>query len=147
MGEMCSTVLDICDECIHICNDCFIKNKNIVQTRSIQTRSMTRAATKKKLANSEPPKFDWAKIDADAEAKMADEDEKEQRGINLCESGMGDLVYHLGFCSDVIGDCWIEHYYSGGVSGLKKQLRKSSEYVHKHGNCKECKRLIDGIHD
>ena len=79
--------------------------------------------------------------------KKNDEDEKEQRGINLCESGMGDLVYHLGFCSDVIGDCWIEHYYSGGVSVLKKQLRKSSEYVHKHGNCKECKRLIDGIHD
>jgi hypothetical protein len=79
--------------------------------------------------------------------KKTNEDEKEQRGINLCESGMGDLVYHLGFCSDVIGDCWIEHYYSGGVSGLKKQLRKSSEYVHKHGNCKECKYLIDGIHD
>jgi hypothetical protein len=76
-----------------------------------------------------------------------DEDEKEQRGINLYESGMGELVYHLGFCSDVIGDCWIEHYYSGGVSELKKQLRKSSEYVHKHGNCKECKSLIDGIHD
>jgi hypothetical protein len=77
----------------------------------------------------------------------ADEDEKEQREINLYESGMGELVYHLGFCSDVIGDCWIEHYYSGGVSELKKQLRKSSEYVHKDGNCKECKRLIDGIHD
>ena len=81
-----------------------------------------------------------------SENSKADEAKKEQRGINLCESGMGDLVYHLGFCSDVIGDCWIEHYYSGGVSGLKKQLRKSSEYVHKHGNCKECKRLIDGIH-
>lgn len=79
--------------------------------------------------------------------KKNDEAEKEQRGINLCESGMGDLVYHLGFCSDVIGDCWIEHYYSGGVSALKKQLRKSSEYVHKHGNCKECKRLINGIHN
>lgn len=81
-----------------------------------------------------------------SKAAKADEAEKEQRGINLCESGMGDLVYHLGFCSDVIGDCWIEHYYSGGVSALKKQLRKSSEYVHKHGNCKECKRLINGIH-
>ena len=77
----------------------------------------------------------------------ADEDETEQREINLYESGMGELVYHLGFCSDVIGDCWIEHYYSGGVSGLKKQLRKSSEYVHKHANCKECKCLIDGLHD
>ena len=77
----------------------------------------------------------------------ADEDEKEQRGINLYESGMGELVYHLGFCSDVIGDCWIEHYYSGGVAGLKKQLRKSSEYVHKDGNCKECKSLINAIHD
>jgi len=76
-----------------------------------------------------------------------DEDEKEQREINLYESGMGELVYHLGFCSDVIGDCWIEHYYSGGVAGLKKQLRKSSEYVHKDGNCKECKSLIEAIHD
>jgi hypothetical protein len=79
--------------------------------------------------------------------KKTNEDEKEQRGINLCESGMGDLVYHLGFCSDVIGDCWIEHYYSGGVSALKKQLRKSSEYVHKDDSCEKCKRLIDGIHD
>ena len=81
-----------------------------------------------------------------SENSKADEAEKEQREINLCESGMCELVSHLGFCSDVIGDCWIEHYYSGGVSALKKQLRKSSEYVHKHGNCKECKRLIDGIH-
>ena len=87
------------------------------------------------------------KKQAELAQKQADEAEKEQRGINLCESGMCELVYHLGFCSDVIGDCWIEHYYSGGVSGLKKQLRKSSEYVHKHGNCKECKRLIDGIHN
>jgi hypothetical protein len=107
-----------------------------VQTRS-KWRALCANAYKKQLEHSEPP---CIKIEAD-------EAEKEKCGMNLCESGMGELVYHLGFCSDVIGDCWIEHYYSGGVSGLKKQLRKSSEYVHKHGNCKECESLIDGIHD
>ena len=79
--------------------------------------------------------------------KEVDEKEQEECEIALYESGMGDLVYHLGFCSDVIGDCWIEHYHNGGVAGLKKALREVSKYVHKKNMCAECSHLIDGIHD
>lgn len=66
--------------------------------------------------------------------------------MNLYESGMGDLQMHLGFTSDVIGDCWIDHYYSDGISGLKKKLYDSSKYKG-HENCAECKSIIKGIHD
>lgn len=142
---MCDTVLDACDECIHICNDCFIKNKNIVQNRSIQTRSMYRAAAKKQLENSEPPKFDWAKIDADAEAKMAQK-KKDDAYTSLWNSGCEKLCYHFGFCSDIMGDCWEPVYDESGLEGLKRVLRNTSNRIHERV-CEDCKKWINGLHD
>jgi hypothetical protein len=136
---MCDTVLDICDECIHICDDCFIKNKNIVQTRS-----MTRAASKKKrLANSGPP---WAKIDAEAEAKMAQK-VKDDAYTSLWNSGCENLCYHFGFCSDIMGDCWEPVYDESGLQGLKKELRSTSNRIHNGEACEDCKKWINGLHD
>ena len=151
VAGMCSTVLDVCDECIHICDDCFIKNKKITQTRSIQTRSMTRAAAKKQLENSEPPKFDWAKIDAEAEAKMAqrtkDQKAKDDAYTSLWNSGCENLCYHFGLCSDIMGDCWEPVYNESGLEGLKKDLRILSKVEHNGEICEDCKQWIDGLHD
>jgi len=112
---------------------------------------MTRAATKKKLANSEPPKFDWAKIDADAEAKMAqktkDQKAKDDAYRSLWNSGCKNLCYHFGLCSDVIGDCWEPVYDELGLKGLKKDLFETSNRIHNGEACEDCKQWIDGLHD
>ena len=71
---------------------------------------------------------------------------KEQKIQNLCDSGMMSLVYHLGYCSDVLGDCWIPAYEKSGLSGLKKELWETSEYVHKGKHCSECEETINHIH-
>ena len=127
-----------------------VENKNIVQTRSIQTRSMTRAAYKKQLENSGPPKFDWAKIwakiDADAEAKMAQK-AKDDAHTSLWNSGCENLCYHFGFCSDIMEDCWEPVYDESGLKGLKKDLRSTSNRIHDGKVCEDCKKWINGLHD
>jgi predicted nuclease with TOPRIM domain len=74
-------------------------------------------------------------------------EQQDYRGQTLCNSGMEDLVYHLEFASDVIGDCWLPHYKNGGLDALKAVLRNNSKYIHKGAPCEECKTLIDGIFD
>lgn len=79
--------------------------------------------------------------------KEREQRDKEKVEMNLYESGLDDMCYHFGFCSDVIGDCWLPDYESGGLSGLKKSLRETSKFIHKGEPCEVCKTTIDGIHD
>jgi hypothetical protein len=87
-----------------------------------------------------------SKIDAyekqDAQAK------KDARITRMLDTGLDEMVYHLGFCSDVLRDSWVPEYDTGGLAGLKKILRESSTYV--HGNnleCSTCHKFIGSIHD
>ena len=79
--------------------------------------------------------------------KKRDDANMEKRTQNLYDSGMGELVYHLGYCSDVIGDCWLPHYKTGGLNALKAALRNNSMWIHKNDKCEECRNTIDSIHD
>jgi len=67
--------------------------------------------------------------------------------MSLWNSGCEDMCYHLGFCSDVMGDCWEPVYHESGLDGLKTQLRAVSKSHHHGKACKDCTRWIDGLHD
>ena len=120
-------------------------SKMPVQTRS-KWRALCADANKKQLENSKPPKFDWAKIDAEAEAKMAQK-AKDDAYTSLWNSGCENLCYHFGLCSDVMGDCWEPVYNESGLEGLKKDLRILSKVEHNGEACEDCKKWIDGLHN
>jgi len=84
----------------------------------------------------------------DAYEKQAEQAEKDARITRMLDTGLDEMVYHLGFCSDVLGDSWVPEYETGGLAGLKKILRESSTYA--HGNnfeCSTCHKFIGSIHD
>jgi len=71
--------------------------------------------------------------------------------LNLWSSGLEDLCYHFGYCSDVMGDCWFPLYEEKGLNGLKKYLRSCSKQHHKEHDdgkkCAECDEVIYRLHD
>lgn len=84
----------------------------------------------------------------DAYEKKAEQAEKDARITKMLDTGLDEMVYHLGFCSDVLGDSWVPEYETGGLAGLKKILHESSTYAH-GGNfeCSTCDKFIASIHD
>ena len=84
----------------------------------------------------------------DAYHKQTEETEKDAAVMRMLDTGLDEMVYHLGFCSDVLGDSWMPEYEEHGLAGLKKILRESSKYVHNNDeNCSTCDKFIDRIHD
>jgi len=83
---------------------------------------------------------------AELEKKLAQKkrDEAEQ---NLWESGLEDLCYHLGYCSDVMSDGWFPIYEEKGLLYLKSQLWDESKKHHKTKRCAECEYIINGVSD
>uniref|UniRef100_A0A6C0IGB0 Uncharacterized protein n=1 Tax=viral metagenome TaxID=1070528 RepID=A0A6C0IGB0_9ZZZZ len=66
---------------------------------------------------------------------------------NLWNSGCEDMCYHLGYCSDVMGDCWEPVYEKDGLEGLKANLRAESKHHHNGKACDDCKKWIEFLHD
>lgn len=77
----------------------------------------------------------------------AEQAEKDAAFMRMLDTGLDTMVYHLGFCSDVLGDSWAPEYEKGGLAGIKKSLRESSKYVHGKNKCSTCDKLIGSIHD
>jgi hypothetical protein len=90
-------------------------------------------------------KIDAYEKEAEQAKKEAEQVMKEAKIMRMLDTGLDEMVYHLGFCSDVLGDGWIPDYEDGGLAGLKKSLRESSKYVHSNSECSTCDRLINGI--
>jgi hypothetical protein len=67
--------------------------------------------------------------------------------ISLWNSGCEDMCYHLGFCSDIMSDCWEPVYEKDGLEGLKANLRDESKHHHHGKACEECKKCIESLHD
>jgi gas vesicle protein len=82
----------------------------------------------------------------EAYEKEAAQAEKDAPITKMLDTGLDEMVYHLGFCSDVLGDSWVPEYETGGLAGLKKILRESSMYVHGK-SCSTCDKFIGSIHD
>ena len=82
----------------------------------------------------------------EAYEKEAAQAKKDARITTMLDTGLDEMVYHLGFCSDVLGDSWVPEYEAGGLAGLKKILRESSTYVHGK-SCSTCDKFIGSIHD
>ena len=75
-------------------------------------------------------------------------DIRDTKETNLCDSGMVDLVGHLQLGgTGIIDGCWMYEYADGGLDSLKKALHTSSKIAHGHANCKTCSAIIAGIHD
>ena len=86
---------------------------------------------------------------AEMETQVAAAKEKAKGAalMSLWNSGCEDMCYHLGFCSDVMGDCWEPVYNESGLKGLKANLREVSKQHHNNKKCEDCKYWIDSIHD
>ena len=67
--------------------------------------------------------------------------------LTLFNSGLETLCYHFGYCSDVIGDVWLEMYYDCGLEGLKEDLRETSDVFHNGKKCSVCCAEIKSLHD
>jgi hypothetical protein len=90
----------------------------------------------------------YERID-ELQKKIAEMEQKNKHCAlkNLWDSGCEDLCYHLGFCSDVMGDCWEPVYNESGLKGLKANLRAESKHHHNGKKCDDCKKFIDELHD
>ena len=66
---------------------------------------------------------------------------------NLWESGLEDLCWHLGYCSDIMMDSWFIFYEEKGLLYLKSQLWDESKKHHKGYSCKDCNKIIKGLSD
>ena len=84
--------------------------------------------------------------EAELANKVATQAEMDALITRMLDTGLDEMVYHLGFCSDVLGDSWVPEYEAGGLAGLKKILRESSTYVHGK-SCSTCDKFIGSIHD
>lgn len=78
---------------------------------------------------------------------VAKEKSKEAAEGSLWKSGCEDMCYHLGNCSDVMGDCWVPVYHESGLDGLKNHLREVSKENHHGKACEECSETINRLHD
>ena len=67
--------------------------------------------------------------------------------LALYNSGLETLCYHFGYCSDVVGDVWLEMYDAYGLEGLKEHLRNTSDCYHKGEKCNLCCEEIKNLHD
>ena len=83
---------------------------------------------------------------AELEKELAQK-KREEAEQNLWESGLEDLCYHLGYCSDVMGDCWFPIYEEKGLLYLKSQLYIDARVEHKGKPCKECDDIIKNLSD
>ena len=83
----------------------------------------------------------------EAYEKQDEQAKKDALITTMLDTGLDEMVYHLGFCSDVLGDSWVPEYETGGLAGLKKILRESSTYVHGNSECSTCHKFIASIHD
>jgi hypothetical protein len=92
-------------------------------------------------------KNDAYEKEAEQAKKEAEQVMKEAKIMRMLDTGLDEMVYHLGFCSDVLGDGWIPDYEDRGLAGLKKSLRESSKYVHSNSECLTCDKLINSIRD
>ena len=72
---------------------------------------------------------------------------KANANMNLWNSGCEDMCYHLGYCSDVMRDCWEPVYEKDGLEGLKANLRSVSKEHHNGKECKDCDKWIEKLHD
>ena len=72
---------------------------------------------------------------------------KDAARLSLWNSGCEDLCYHLGYCSDVMSDCWEPVYEKDGLEGLKENLRSESKHHHNGKNCDDCVKWIELLHD
>jgi len=77
----------------------------------------------------------------------AKEKAKDAAKVSLWNSGCEDMCYHLGFCSDVMGDCWEPVYEKDSLDGLKKHLHEVSKHHHHGKACNECSETINRLHD
>ena len=113
------------------------RQKEEKKKATIATRN---AANEKRLALKEKKKelALAAKIKADNAEKVLS---------NLYSSGLETLCYHFGYCSDVIGDSWVEMYDAYGLEGLKEHLRNTSDFYHKGKKCDVCYEEIHHLHD
>ena len=89
---------------------------------------------------------------AAAEKRNVENEKMKKRSLVelvLYITGLETLCYHFGYCSDVIGDVWLEMYDAYGLEGLKKDLRNTSDSFH-NGNsnkCIVCRENIKNLHD
>jgi hypothetical protein len=92
---------------------------------------------------------DLQKKIAEMESQVATikENAKEAALMSLWNSGCEDLCYHLGFCSDVMSDCWEPVYKKDGLEGLKANLREVSKEHHNGKICEYCNKWIENLHD
>jgi hypothetical protein len=102
---------------------------------------------KKHIVNSKDDEIaELKKIIAELEKKLAQK-KRDEAERNLLESGLEDLCYHLGYCSDVMGDCWFLIYKEKGLLYLKTQLFINEMLEHKGKPCKECENIIKNLSD
>ena len=83
---------------------------------------------------------------AELEKKLAQK-KRDEAERNLWESGLENLCYHLGYCSDVMSDSWFPFYEEKGLLYLKSQLWDESKKHHKSKTCAECENIIKGLSD
>jgi len=101
----------------------------------------------KPIVNSKDAKIaELKKKLAELEKKLAQK-KRDEAERNLWESGLEDLCYHLGYCSDVMGDCWFPIYEEKGLLYLKSQLWDESKKHHKTKSCAECEYILKGVSD
>ena len=83
----------------------------------------------------------------ETQVAAAKENAKEAVLMSLWNSGCEDMCYHLGFCSDVMGDCWEPVYEKDGLEALKANLRMVSKEHHNDKICEYCNKWIENLHD
>ena len=90
----------------------------------------------------------YERID-ELQTKIAEMKEKVKDAgrLSLWNSGCEDMCYHLGYCSDVMSDCWEPVYEKDGLEGLKTNLRSESKHHHNGKNCDDCVKWIESLHD
>jgi hypothetical protein len=116
-----------------------LKKKVVHQKEEIESLNKTITVYENRLAKAKDVVASY--MDKEEEA------ENDKKINNLMKSGLDEIASHLGYCSDVLGDCFIPAYEKGGLAGLRKKLRETSMYVHKDKGCRECYDLIGRIHD
>jgi len=93
-----------------------------------------------------------AKI-AELENKIAELEKKltqkkrDEAERNLWESGLKDLCWHLGYCTDRMEDLWFPIYEKKGLLYLKSQLWDESKKEHNGKRCAECDDIIKNLSD
>jgi hypothetical protein len=121
-----------------------VKEIEIIELKNkfyVEETKFILACNKKNLEIAELKKK-VAELEKKLTQKKRDEAER-----NLWESGLENLCYHLGYCSDVMSDSWFPFYEEKGLLYLKSQLWDESKKHHKSKTCAECENIIKGLSD